>query len=276
MYQNGVLIHWDVISDPFSLLKTIVTNKNLNKKIYVRRRELFVAHWDAYQAPIECGRDLSDPKKREGLLEILAEMPWTDKNNFEFTWKNLYLAIRILNFALDEGIISIIDDDVSNEGWNSFKNLQNDPLFESVIANITAFPSYDGWMCVTDSYVSEANVNLAFSLEYKLELVVNSTNFDKIGYGKNLFKNKDAEVFNLQSSILKEVNLDKWSEFQYLIAAPELFFKITTETKKIVETKILNDEIKMFVPKYLGDFFTFGGISAAHLIYKKYKHWKNK
>lgn len=273
--SQGILIHWDVIADPYALLKTIVINKNIDKKIYVRKRELFVSFWDAYQAPVERGMYLSESNNRKLLLEIITEMPWTNKNNFNFSWQNLYLAINILHFAINEGIINIIEEDTSKKGWDLFSKVQKDPLFENVIADITALPFYEGWMCVTDGYIHEANSNLAFSLEYKLDLVVNSSRFDNIGYGEKLFKKDNTNIFDLQSKIIKEANLNKWSEFQYLITEPKLFFKLTDSSKRIIEKEALDNEMKLFIPKYLGDFFTFGSISIGHLAYKKFLNWRN-
>lgn len=273
--SQGILIHWDVITDPFALLKTIVINKNINKRIFVRKSELFVSFWDGYQVPVERGICLSEINNRKLLLEIITEMPWTNKNNFNFNWQNLYLSISILDFALNEGIINIIEEDISEKGWDLFSTIKKDPLFENVIADITALPFYEGWMCVTDGYVHKANSNLAFSLEYKLDLVVNSSKFDSIGYGEKLFKKDSTNVFDLQSKVIKEANLTKWSEFQYLITEPELFFKLTNTSKEIIEKEALDDEIKLFIPKYIGDFFTFGGLSIGHLAYKKFINWKN-
>ena len=127
--SQGILIHWDVIADPYALLKTIVINKNIDKKIYVRKRELFVSFWDAYQAPVERGMYLSESNNRKLLLEIITE--------------------------------------------------------------------------------------------------------------------------------------------------PKLFFKLTDSSKRIIEKEALDNEMKLFIPKYLGDFFTFGSISIGHLAYKKFLNWRN-
>ena len=274
--DNGVLLHWDVVVDPYSLLKSIVVNRSLGRQLYIREEELFVEHWDAYEVPIPCGRDLAIPQKREGLLEILTEMPWTDVNSFDFNWKNIYLAIRILNFAINEGVVSIIPGKITDTGWELFEANKDDPLFDKILSNITSIPYYEGWACGTDAYIYKANANLAFALENNIDVVVNSPNFDKAGYAEKLFIENDSDIYPLQSQIIRDIELSKWSEFQYLVAEPELFFKVTNQTKKYIENQAIKEEVKWFIPKYAVDFFTFGSLSAAHLGYKAYKKWKKK
>lgn len=244
-----VLLDFNTIIDPVSLLTSLVIFRQSHDHLCVRGESM------VYQYDYE---DHSHPGMNFGRFDdkdALTKAPYIcsrSSDDLEFHPSNLCLSIRLLQHALNEGIVTILDDHLLGEWYGAGKRLSADeirclPSFEYIDKHIFSGAKYGKIILSTDT-PGQQYFDVGMSLKQGWDVSIGGRTFDY----RELIVQASVSEKNLgqHKEYIRVLSADKFRVYTSLIDEPSILNEISAATKVVVKNQKFESELRWFLPKY--------------------------
>jgi hypothetical protein len=276
MSQPGVVLDFRTITDPSSLVQSLTVFRQAHEEIYVSVHNLKVSF---ESDPLDLLGGLVDLRD-EDLTKRLAIA--FDVNNLSLENWNLPLALRILQFAIREGYISVLDDPQWQQGVLVSSLPTEDPgrievhLPQAVEYLVSGDEERLEILPASCRNAFLKDVEFAASNDW--QLVVGSTRLANWLSGNLSHAGLIAE---LKAGTVRDV-FPYWMpssvrEIFDAIATPSLLPNIVNATTRLIEQQGYRKDLLWFIPRFLADLASAGIASQVEMLYRICSHnWDRK
>lgn len=189
---------------------------------------------------------------------------------------NVPLAIRIFQHAVKENIVGIkkLKTDI-NFGTVSKYNENgffNDSFYETICCThflgdrkIHFMPDLSYYCLKFDIYNSIISDN---------QLVCSNKDIIKISEKLSFENHLHLSTDGINKQVIKKWTPKNIREIYKIIEEPQLFSNLIEATQLVLEEKKYQNDLKIFLPKWVADFTTLGSVSLVEMLYKIFRHKK--
>lgn len=268
-----ILLDFNTIIDPVALLASLVVFRQTHERLFVRG-EALVYTYDYEDLPhpgMNFGR--FDDEKALGIASYICKRP---EDDLELQPSNLCLSIKLLQHALAEGIVTILNDHLFGDWYGEDKIIPPDeirrlPSFHYIDQNLYSGAKYGALILQPDT--PGRFQDLGMSLKQGWDVTLGGQTFssqDLIDQAK--VKPKDL---GQPKEYIRLLTADRFRVYTSLIDEPGVLHAVSEATRAVVETQNYEAELRWFLPKYVLDALTLGTYSLVEmlwLIVKRNRH----
>lgn len=247
--MKTLLLDFNTIIDPVSLLSCLITFRQTHENIHVRDESLIYRYNDEngkQNHGIPNFGNLSD----RNILSLASRICKRSGDDLSLQSNNLCLALRLFRHALDEGIISILDDTLMGKWAGVDKSvsqevLRQTPSFEYVDRNLFDGAKYGSVIFQPDKH--QRYDDLALSLKQYWDTTLGGRTFNPI----DLITESQCKPFDFgyQGEVIHVLNVEEFSTYTTLIDNPEILPIVLETAKSVVEDQKYENKVRWFLPK---------------------------
>lgn len=273
---SAVLLDFNTIIDPVAMLASLVVFRQSHERLLVRGESL-VYRYD-YEDHSHPGMNFGrfDDKKAIGVASYICKR---SPDDLSLQPDNLCLSLRLLQHALSEGIVTVLNDHLLGEWYGKDKMVSPDeirslPSFPYIDRNLYSGAKYKSLILQPDT--PGRLEDLSMSLKQGWDVALGGRTFgpqDLIHHGK--VKPKDL---GQPREYLRLLAADRFSIYTSLIDEPGVLGAVSEATNAVIETQNYESELRWFLPKYALDAASMGAYSLVEMLWLivKRKWWQRK
>jgi hypothetical protein len=263
---KAMLLDFNTIIDPVALLVSLVIFRHSHERLLVRGESLVYRYdfEDRSHPGMNFGR--FDDRRALGIASYICKRSGDD---LKLQPSNLCLAMRLLQHALSEGIVTILNDHLFGEWYGRDKVVPLDeirslPSFSYIDQNLYSGAKYDALILEPDT-PGQRFQDLGMSLKQGWDVTLGGRTFSLDA----LIVDGKVKPQNLGQ--LKEyvrlLNADRFSVYTSLIDEPGVLRAVAEATRDVVEGQNYKNELRWFLPKYALDAASLGTYSLAEMLW---------
>jgi hypothetical protein len=260
-----VLLDFNTIIDPVALLASLVVFRQSHERLFIRGESL-VYRYDYEDSPhpgMNFGR--FDDERALGIASYICKRPGDD---LKLQPSNLCLSIRLLQHALAEGIVTVLNDHLLGEWYGKDKIVPPDeirrlPSFRYIDRNLYSGAKYESLILQPDSPGRFQDLGMSLKQGWDVTLVGRTFSPQDLIDGAKV-KPKDL---GRPKEYIRLLTADRFSVYTSLIDEPGVLRAVSEATSAFVETQNYETELRWFLPKYVLDAVTFGTYSLVEMLW---------
>ncbi len=248
--MQNILLDFNTIVDPISLLSCLITFRQTHENIYVRAESLIYWYYDENRKIDPNERDHGNLQDKS-VLNFASTLCKRNSDDLRLQESNLCLALRLLHHALDEGYISVLDDTLMGEWAAPDKSVSKDelhqmPAFDYIDQNLFTGVKYGNVLFQPDAPFRYRDI--AMSLKQNWDSTFGGRTFN----ATDISINSKSKPFDMgyQAEIMKLIDAEKFRVYTTLLDNPQMLPLISNATQYVVKNKAYEKNVRWFLPKY--------------------------
>jgi len=272
-----VLLDFNTIINPASLLSCLITFRQTHEKIYVRAESLIYMYYDKSLTGQQGGEFSSFGRMSDlSALDAAEIICKRSREDLSLVPSNLCLAIKLLQHAINEKIITVLDDTLGGnwsggEQYMSIEELRQIPSFGYIDQHIYSGGKYGNVILTTD--MPQKYNDLTLSLHQGWDTSIGGRSFS----ATDLIKHSKGTPSNVgyESEVIPILKMDKLLDYLILIDNPNMLPSIARAAKTLIEEEDYKKKVRLFLPKFFVGKMTLGASSLIEMLWIIFKHEKN-
>lgn len=266
---KAVLIDFNTVIDPVALFTCLLVFRKSHDRIHVRGDALvYQSHDLDSPSPVPELGNLTDPH----ALAMASSVCRRNADDLQFAPNNLCLALRLLQHAIDEGIVVVLNDHLFGEWYGadkrvSVEDVRSVPCFEFLDRRIHTGGLYGRTVLEPDTPGRYWDV--AMSLRQGWDVAIGGRTFDarelvsagSLGDGMAGGKTDNAD------SLLRRLHTDKFSTYTALLDHPDLLQTVSDAAIAVSKDAQYKNDLRWFLPRYLLDAATLSTYSLLEMLW---------
>lgn len=260
-----VLLDFNTIIDPVALLTSLVVFRQSHERLFVRGESL-VYRYDFEDSPhpgMNFGR--FDGKKALDVASYVCKRPPDD---LEFKPSNLCLSIKLLQHAINESVVIVLNDHLLGEWYGNDKRVSPDeirrlPSFGYIDRNLYSGAKYASLILQPDT--PGRFEDLGMSLKQGWDVTLGGRTFspqDLVDHAK-----VHPKDLGQQKEVIRLLTADRFNVYTALIDEPGVLRSISEATSAAVANKNYETKLRWFLPKYILSAATMGAYPLLEMLW---------
>jgi len=277
--ENVILLDFNTIIDPVSLLTGLTIYRKSHEKLYVRGESL------VYQYNYESEPFLGDNFGRfddKDALNMASSVCKRQSNDIELMPNNLCLAIRLLQHAIKERIITVLDDHLLGEWYRSDnyvseKEINDLKAFKYIDKHLYSGAKYNSIILEPDTPGQRLR-DISMSLKQGWDMTLGGRTFSFLDL-ENSAKIQPKNIGKYEETI-SLITAERFETYAAIIDNPNIFSSISEATTTAINEENYQKQICCFLPKYVANLFSIGTYSLIEqlwvIVKRQFKNNSNK
>lgn len=260
-----ILFDFNTIIDPVALLTSLVLFRQSHQQLFVRGESLVYRYDSEDLSSQEMNFGRFDDERAIVTASYICRRPVDDLTLHP---NNLCLSIRLLQHALAEGMVTVLNDHLLGDWYGEDKRASPDeirglPSFRYIDENLYSGAKYGSLILQPDTPGRFEDLGMALKQGWDVTLGGRTFNPQNLIDGAKL-KPKDL---GLPKEYIRLLTADRFSIYTSLVNEPGMLGAVSEATKAVVETQNYETELRWFLPKYVLDTVTMGTYSLVEMLW---------